>query len=131
MNKKPLASLLLACAALTGFVAAQADAVNSTCSMTTRLFPANNVTDTIAASCQHQSAGRAASSATFVAKNQSGTKTLQVTMGCCPGTSAKIEGLDGSNNPIAGCTKTVAGDSSGSLTCNSAARWRSSIQYFE
>lgn len=131
MNKKMMISLVLSSAAVAGFLATQADAVNGTCSMTTRVFPGTNVTDTVQGFCQHVSAGRGSTNATFVAKNQNGTKTLSVSKTCCTGTSAKIEGLDGSGNPIAGCTLTQSTDSSSSVTCNSAVRWRSSMQFFE
>ena len=130
-KKKTLMTLLLSSAALAGIAVAQADAANSVCSQTVRLFPGNNVTDTVAASCQHTSAGRGTSSATFTAKNQNGTKTVTVSKSCCTGAAATIQGLDSSSNPLPGCTVTVTSDSSSAVVCNAATRWKSTLQYFE
>ncbi len=131
MKRKMIMTLMLSSAALAGLVVAQADAANSVCSQTTRVFPANNVTDTVSASCQHQDAGRATSSAVFTARQLGGIKTVTVSKSCCPGTAATIQGLDSSSNPIPGCTVTVTADTSGAAFCNSAARWKSTLQYFE
>lgn len=132
MNKKNLKWGLAASGlAVAAFFGARAYAANSACGLTARGFPANGVTDSVTTLCQHISAGRGASSATFVAKNQNGVKTMSASMSCCSGTTATIFGLDANNVALANCSAKATPTTPASITCNAAARWRASFEYIE
>lgn len=124
---------LVACGlALAAAFGARAYAQNfSTCSGILRPMPANGQSETIQAICQHESAGRGASNATFVAQRQNNVRTLSVSMSCCTGMNAMIRGLDAGANPIPGCVAIASPGSPASVTCNSAFSWDGGLTYIE
>jgi hypothetical protein len=116
--------------AVAAVFAARAYAQNA-CSVPSRVVPANGSSQTFQVLCQHESAGRGQSNATFVAQTQNNVKTLSASMSCCTGTGAQVNGLDQNSNLISGCTATASPGHPVSITCNQAFRWSASMSFLQ
>jgi hypothetical protein len=131
MNKIVKASFVIGGLVFAVAFGARAYAQAHTCRLLQENFPGNNTSKTAKILCQHQSAGRGQSDATFVAKTQNNVKTLSVTMGCCTGMGATIRGLNANLQPINGCVVTAVPNFPASVTCNSAVQWDGAMSFIE
>lgn len=124
-------SLVVAGVALAAVFGARAYAQNSSaCSLSQQNTPANGQTKTFQAQCQHQSAGRGASNATFTAQTTNNVTTFSVSMSCCTGMNAVAQGVDANFNPIPSCVAVASPGAPASVSCT-APRWNAGMLFIE